>query len=52
LKGTGGIEPPALMEQLGGRVTWKELERDFAALRHMEKARGEKQGDRIVWRVW
>jgi len=51
LKETCGIEPQALMERLGGRVSWKELERDFAALRHMEKARGEKQGDRIVWRI-
>ena len=52
LKETGGIEPSALMERLGGRVTWKELEREFAALRHMEKTRGEKQADRIVWRIW
>jgi hypothetical protein len=46
------IEPQALVKELGGQVTQKELEREFAALRHMEKARGEKRGDRIVWRLW
>jgi hypothetical protein len=52
LKETGGIEPSALLGKFNGRLTQKELERDFAALRHMEKARGEKRGDRVVWRVW
>jgi hypothetical protein len=52
LKETGGIEPQALLEKLKTNLTKKELEREFAALRHMEKARGEKRGDRIVWRLW
>ena len=52
LRETGGMEPPVLLRQLGGRLTLKELEREFATLRHMEKARGEKRGDRIVWRLW
>ncbi len=52
LKATGGIEPSALLQQLGGRLTLEELQREFSALRHMEKARGEKQGDRILWCVW
>ena len=52
LKKSGGIEPQALVKELGGRLTQKELEREFAALRHMEKARGEKRGDRVVWRLW
>jgi hypothetical protein len=52
LKETGGMEPPVLLRQLGGKLTLKELEREFATLRHMEKARGEKRGDRIVWRLW
>ena len=52
LKETGGIEPQALLKELGGKVTQKEMEREFAALRHMEKARGEKRGDRVVWRLW
>ena len=52
LKETGGIEPQALLRKLTGKLTQKELEREFAALRHMEKARGEKRGDRIVWCLW
>jgi len=49
---TGGIEPQALLKKLESKLTQKELEREFAALRHMEKARGEKRGDRVVWRLW
>ena len=52
LKETGGIEPSALLRKLGGKLTSKELEREFSTLRHMEKARGEKRGDRVVWRLW
>ena len=52
LKETGGIEPQALLAKLTGKLTQKELEREFAALRHMEKAKGEKRGDRVVWRLW
>ena len=26
--------------------------RAFAALRHMEKVRGEKQGQQVLWRLW
>jgi len=52
LKETGGIEPAKLVEKLGGELTLGELEREFATLRHMEKARGEKRGDRIVLRLW
>ena len=52
LEETGGIEPAALLQRLGGKLTAKELERAFSALRHMEKARGEKRQDRVVWRLW
>ena len=52
LEKTGGVEPQSLLKELAGKLTQKELEREFAALRHMEKARGEKRGDRIVWRLW
>jgi hypothetical protein len=52
LRETGGMEAPVLLRQLGSELTLKELEREFATLRHMEKARGEKRGDRIVWRLW
>jgi len=52
LKETGGIEPQALLRKLTENLTQKEVEREFVALRHMEKARGEKRGDRVVWRLW
>ena len=52
LKETGGLEPPVLLRQLGGRLTPRELEREFSTLRHMEKVRGEKKGDRVVLRLW
>lgn len=52
LKETGAIEPSDLLRKLGGKMTLKELEREFATLRHMEKVRGEKQGDRVLWRLW
>jgi len=52
LKETGGIEPSDLLGRLNNRMTMEELRREFSALRHMEKARAEKQGDRIFWRVW
>ncbi len=39
LKQTGGIAPGNLAAELGIEI--KELERDIAALRHMEKLRGE-----------
>ncbi|NLI80837.1 MAG: hypothetical protein GX443_04025 [Deltaproteobacteria bacterium] len=52
LQDTGGIEPADLVDRLGGRITHKELEREFSALRHMEKARGEKRGNRVFLRPW
>jgi hypothetical protein len=52
LKETGGIEPQELLGKLTAKLTQRDLEREFAALRHMEKVRGEKRGDRVVWRLW
>jgi len=52
LERTGGIEPSDLLSQLGCKLSPEDLQRQFAALRHMEKARAEKRGDRIVWRLW
>jgi len=52
LRKTGGIEPQALVKELGCKLTQKELEREFAALQHMEKAGGEKRGDRGLRRLW
>lgn len=52
LKEDGAMEPEILLEKMGGKLQLAELHREFATLRHMEKARGEKQGEKIVWRVW
>ena len=52
LKETGGLEREALLEALDGKLTLPELERDFATLRHMEKARGEKRGEKVYLVVW
>jgi hypothetical protein len=52
LKETGGVEPRELHKLLGGEPRLKDLERELAVLRHMEKVRGEKRGDRVVIRLW
>jgi hypothetical protein len=52
LKESGGIEPSQLVHRIGGHCSERDLEREFAALRHMERARAEKRGDKIFWRLW
>ena len=52
LEQTGGIGREALLEQLKGKLTRSQLEREFATLRHMEKARAEKRGGKIFLRIW
>ena len=52
LKETGGLERHELVKQLGGRLSDADLERQFAPLRHMEKVRAEKRGDKIFLRLW
>jgi len=52
LEEDGAMEPSALLTKLGGNLHVEELEREFAILRHMEKARGEKQGNKVLWRLW
>ena len=50
LRETGGVEPKILAERL--QVKPSDLEREIAALRHMEKVRGElKEGKKII-RLW
>jgi len=50
LKETGGIEPRVISERL--QLGPSDLEREIAALRHMEKVRGElREGKRII-RLW
>ena len=47
LKETGGVEPRILSERL--QLKPSDLEREIAALRHMEKVRGQlKDGKKIV----
>jgi hypothetical protein len=46
------LAPQDLLARLDGMVSLEDLQREFAALRHMEKARAEKRGDRIFWRLW
>lgn len=48
----GPMAPEDLRQRLGARCSLPELEREFAALRHMEKVRGEKRETRVLWRLW
>ena len=50
LEETGGISPKQLAERL--RLTPADLERHVAALRHMEKVRGELREGRKYIRLW
>lgn len=46
------LEPAELLQALGGKLTMPQLEQEFAALRHLEKVRGEKVGAKVVIRLW
>jgi len=50
LQETGGMEPSALCERLN--IKPSDLEREVAALRHMEKVRGALVDGRKVIRLW
>jgi hypothetical protein len=50
LKENDGVRPDILCRKL--KISPKELEREFASLRHMEKARGEKVDGQIILRLW
>jgi hypothetical protein len=52
LKDDGPLEPSLLQQKLDGDHSLEELQREFSALRHMEKVRGEKQGQQVLWRLW
>jgi hypothetical protein len=49
---TGGVERHELMQRLGDGFSDADLTREFAPLRHMEKARAEKRGDTVILRLW
>ncbi|MGC8602429.1 MAG: hypothetical protein ACP5VS_01930 [Desulfomonilaceae bacterium] len=50
LKETGGVEFSELVQKVGSDP--RTIEREFAALRHIEKVRAEMRGDKKVLRVW
>jgi hypothetical protein len=52
LEESGGMTPEALLDRLEGKLTHAQLQREFASLRHMEKARGEKKDGKIFLRCW
>ena len=52
LKDAGSLEPSVIRLRLDTKLTIKELERELAVLRNMEKVRVENGGDRIFWRTW
>ena len=52
LEAEGPLAPKDLQARLRNPVPLDEMERAFAALRHMEKARAAKQGSQILWRLW
>jgi hypothetical protein len=50
LKETGGAEPTDIIHRLG--INPGDLEREVAALRHMEKLRGELRDGKKYLRIW
>ncbi|MBI5585649.1 MAG: hypothetical protein HY892_17705 [Deltaproteobacteria bacterium] len=50
LQETGGVEPREIAERF--QIKPSELEREIAALRHMEKIRAELREERKVIRLW
>lgn len=52
LKNQGPVTPEVLLEKCGAPIELEDLKREFASLRHMEKARAAKQGNQIVWQLW
>jgi len=50
LKETDGIEPRSLADRLG--LNSKELQREIATLRHMEKVRASMKGEKRVICLW
>ena len=50
LQESGGAELPLIVERL--QIKPSDLERELAALRHMEKIRAEMRGNKKVIRLW
>ncbi len=52
LEQTGGADSKVLLKKLNGKLAYKKLERELAALRHMERIGGVRKHDRIIWHIW
>ena len=52
LEENGAMEPDRLLAELESNLQPKDLEREFATLRHMEKVRGQKIDGKVYWRLW
>ena len=52
LQETGGIGRQELLQRMGENLSDADLTREFASLRHMEKARAEKRGNLVFLRLW
>ena len=52
LHSLGAMEPETLLKRLGHNIELVDLQREFSTLRHMEKVKGEKQGQKVLWRLW
>ncbi|MDY6932371.1 MAG: hypothetical protein SVJ22_10715 [Halobacteriota archaeon] len=52
LEKTGGLESEELLLRLDGKLSKPQLEREFATLRHLERARAEKRGDKVFLILW
>ncbi|WDP88478.1 MAG: hypothetical protein HUN04_01460 [Desulfobacter sp.] len=48
----GPLKPESLLTKCKEVKSLEDLKREFASLRHMEKARAARQGDDVVWRIW
>lgn len=48
----GAMRPETLLTKLGHKIELADLQREFSTLRHMEKVKGEKKGQQVLWRLW
>ena len=48
LKRSNGLEKEALLIELNHALTLEQLEREFAILKHMNRADAKKEGDRVL----
>lgn len=51
LKVEGALEPVTLLDKLGTTMHIDDLRREFSTLHHMGKVKGEKQEQKVLWRL-